>query len=796
MYLRTFLIALVLLIAGLFPSAVQAQEVCPDISEMGPGVERIEGQGSYTFYGIEIVVDQPMMALVDATYRIQGLEYQFAPSTGQVIGQITSDFFSSPFDYNIDLPISPSGLSLDVDQDGEEDTGPQIFYIILGQNILNTPRLEEFSQGGLLTSLFVDQESGQILEGSLVLYAPDDAQGFPCNAGEDGVLFTEDDIIAALPTGYTIARIDGTEVTFDRSPVANIDVLEVPSAETPDFSDQGVVESYGSLIDFLRERYVFNHFAEFDWDALYAEFLPQVEQAEAENNLGLYYVALFDLAQQIRDAHVYVGPGEILSDPTAAATYNEFLAYAYGGIGARAVELDDGRIIIGRVAPNSLAAEAGLAFGTEIVTVNGMPAEDALATINYPFFPGSDASVRYRQVQWLLNAVPGTEMEVGYILPDETDVTTTTFTTAPSPPGSFHPGIMPMEYKIVDNFGYVTWSNFHRTGIATHIYADFIKQMHENHIPGIIIDLRGNGGGSTLMENAVLSYLYTADDPYTLAGTTKFRYNTATGEWISEFEDLSLSAPAGATPYLGEVVYLVDTDCASACEFTGYGLQRTGRATVIAQYPSVGAGGSTNAVKVTGGIQFNYTASTELDDATGKPTFQWIGVQPDIKVPITEETEQAKLEGRDPVLEVALAYLHDKQLEQTDFVPATFADGKIATVVPANWQPNPEGVQYTSPNGLSNMAFSPYTHTDATEPDAVAAAISDQAEKFAEHDSPAGTWSLYEMPHGTTLVTLAVITIDDMPYVGLLEGNDEVILAALTVNILYPALDEFTVVGE
>ncbi|MCB0142831.1 MAG: hypothetical protein KDE50_23230 [Caldilineaceae bacterium] len=796
--LRTMFVVVVLLAAVLFPATVQAQDVCPDITETGPGVEQIEGQGSYTFFGMSLIVDQPMIALMDATAKVQGLAYQYAPSTGQVVGQLTSDFLSPPFGYTIDLPISPRGLSLDVDQDGEEESGPQIFYIVLGQNIFNTPRLEELTQEGFLTSIIIDPATQQILEGSLILYAPDDAQGFPCAAGEDGVLFTADDVIAALPAGYTVATIDveGTEVTFDRSPVATVDVIEIPGSETPDFSDQGVVESFNSLIDFMRERYVFNNFYEFDWDALYAEYLPRVEEAEAEDNEALYFLALYDLAQEIRDAHVYVSPSPAPYTPQAIATFNQDFSFSNGGIGAQPVELDDGRFILTSIAPDSPAAEAGLTFGTEIISVDDTLVEEALPTVRYPYFPGSDVSERYRQVEWLLNAAPGTELEVGYILPGETDVTTTTFTTAAiSPPTPDH-GIMPMEYGLVDNYGYVSWPAFIRTGIATHIYADFIKQMAENNIPAIIMDLRGNGGGADLMEDAVLSYLYSADAPYTHDGTTKFRYNTTTSEWISEFEDATLSAPVGATPYLGEIVYLVDTDCASACEFLGYGLQRTGRATVIAQYPSVGAGGSTNAIVLPWGILFNYTESTELDDETGMPTFQYVGVQPDIQVPVTEATEREKLEGGDPVLEVARAYLHSQELSALDAMSVTFAEGKIATVAPANWHPNPEGVQYTSPDEASSMIFSPYTHTDATDPDAIAAAISDQAEKFGERESEAGTWSLYELPYGTKLVTLAVITIDAQPYVGLLVGEDEAMLAALTVNVLYPALDAFTVVAE
>ncbi|MCB0112114.1 MAG: PDZ domain-containing protein, partial [Caldilineaceae bacterium] len=420
---------------------------------------------------------------------------------------------------------------------------------------------------------------------------------FPCAAGEDGVLFTADDAIAPLPTGYTIARIDGTQVTFDRSRVATVDMVEVPGSETPDFSDQGIVESFGSLIDFLRERYVFNNFYEFDWDAYYEKYLPKVEEAEAADNLALYFLALFDLAQELGDKHVFVtaDPAGITS-PEAIATYGQGLSFGGGRIGAQTVELDDGRIIVASVTPDSPAAEAELTFGTEIVSVNGAPVQEALENVRSLYFPGSDAALHYRQVQYLLSAVPGTEMEVGYILPGATEVTTTTFPVVPGVPPLDEPGFMPMEYDVVGNFGYVHWSFFRRTGIATHIFADFIKTMNQYYVSGIIIDLRGNGGGADLMEDAVLSYLYSAEEPYTHDGTTKFHYNTGTGEWVSEFESTQLSAPAGVAPFLGAVVVLVDTDCASACEFLSYGLQRTGRATVVAQYASNGAGGSTNAI--------------------------------------------------------------------------------------------------------------------------------------------------------------------------------------------------------
>ena len=86
-----------------------------------------------------------------------------------------------------------------------------------------------------------------------------------------------------------------------------------------------------------------------------------------------------------------------------------------------------------------------------------------------------------------------------------------------------------------------------------------------------------------------------------------------------------------------------------------YWLKANERATIVGQYATEGAGGTTNAVYLPGKMQFNYTASTILDNKTNQPAFQAVGVEPDVRVPVTEETERSKLEGGDPVLDAGIA---------------------------------------------------------------------------------------------------------------------------------------------
>jgi hypothetical protein len=156
------------------------------------------------------------------------------PIESQALGQITSDFFESPFSYSLALPIEPQGTFRDVDNNGEEDTGVQIFAIAYWTNTFGDPFLEErdLYGGGWSTayaSTRVSEEAAterEIVGGKFLVYAPDDQQGFPSGFGPDGLLFTEDDPIVQLPQGYSIVNMDSDPFTFDRARRQVVDLIE------------------------------------------------------------------------------------------------------------------------------------------------------------------------------------------------------------------------------------------------------------------------------------------------------------------------------------------------------------------------------------------------------------------------------------------------------------------------------------------------------------------------------------------------------------------------------------------
>ena len=203
------------------------------VNEEG-GPVRITGSVNYTAPYFTIGVAQPLVILEDQAGFVDRNEHFLMPVESQTIGQITSDFFTSPFEYSLALPIEPQGSYRDVDNDESEDQGVQVFAIAYWDNTFGDPFLEErdLYGGGWSTAYASTRISDEIetereiVGGIFLVYAPDDEQGFPSGFGEDGLLFTEDDPIVVLPAGYTIVNMDAEPFSFDRSRNPVVDLIE------------------------------------------------------------------------------------------------------------------------------------------------------------------------------------------------------------------------------------------------------------------------------------------------------------------------------------------------------------------------------------------------------------------------------------------------------------------------------------------------------------------------------------------------------------------------------------------
>ena len=261
------LFALLTIDSLLTPNCAAAQSPGDDlpaaeilIDQGGPVV--INGEVSYTNAFFTIGTESPMVILEDQAGFVDRDEGYILPIESQTIGQITSDFYTSPFSYTISLPIQPRGGLRDVDNDGEDDTGVMVFAIAYWANVFGDPFLEErdLFGGGWSTTYASTKASNsaetnrEIVGGTFLVYAPDDEQGFPAGFGDDRRLFTEDDPIVRLPQGYTIVKMDAEPFTFDRSRYPTVELIEPAGRELEDFSGLTYDKAFDALVDLLQRR--------------------------------------------------------------------------------------------------------------------------------------------------------------------------------------------------------------------------------------------------------------------------------------------------------------------------------------------------------------------------------------------------------------------------------------------------------------------------------------------------------------------------------------------------------------
>jgi hypothetical protein len=339
------------------------------------GVISITGVVTYTNPFFTLGVAAPVVILEDQAGFVDRNEGFLMPVASQTLGQITSDFFTSPFSYSLSLPIEPQGTLRDVDHDGQEEVGVQVYAVAYWTNTFGDPFLEERDlYGGGWSTAYASTEVSddaatdrEIIGGKLLIYAPDDAQDFPIGFGEDGLLFTEDDPTTTLLPGYTVVNLDTDPFTFDRSREQQIDLIEPEGAALVDLSDLSYADAFDALVDKLKDEYAFTEYKGIDWEALRAEFKPRFEAADQRSDSLIYRRTLRDFAWSIPDGHV--------SGPFVVEDFQEAIS---GGLGFAMMETDDGRILVNFITPGSPAETAGMELGAEIIAIGGQPVADAV----------------------------------------------------------------------------------------------------------------------------------------------------------------------------------------------------------------------------------------------------------------------------------------------------------------------------------------------------------------------------------------------------------------------------------
>lgn len=630
----------------------------PIVNDEG-GPVSIRGLVTYTNAFFTTGVAAPMVILEDQAGFVDRNEGFILPPESQTLGQITSDFYTSPFSYTIALPIEPQASLRDVDQDGNEDTGVMVFAVAYWSNIFGDPFLEarDLYGGGWSTAYASTRVSEnvstkrEIVGGKLLVYAPDAQQGFPAGFGDDGLLFTEDDPIVTIPQGYTVVDMDSAPFTFDRSRRPLIDLIEPTGTALDDFSAMSYSAAFDAMIEKMRKEYAFTEYKKIDWDAKIDEFRPRFLVAEQAKDDMAYLTALRDFIWSIPDGH--------LSAPFLS---EEFVKATSGGLGIALREVDDGRVIVNFLLAQSPAAEAGMELKTEILALDGEPIGEVISkTVAAWRAPFSTAHVKHlQQLRYVTRFPVGTSVEVTFQNPGERTAQTVTLEAVAERDSfifsSFNANRtgfeQPVAYELLDSgYGYVKIYSFADNDLlSVQLWERMIRTLKANQVPGLIIDMRQNSGGSGFLADQMAAYFF--DESLELGNTG--RYDEESGEFF--FDERTIDRfylPAEDLRYDGKIAVLIGPNCSSACEFFSYNMTRQARAATVGQYPTAGLGGSIEQFKMPGEQRIQFTVGRAVD-MNGEIHIEGKGVSPTVKVPVDEET---LFSAGDPILSAAIDHL-------------------------------------------------------------------------------------------------------------------------------------------
>jgi C-terminal processing protease CtpA/Prc len=287
------------------------------------------------------------------------------------------------------------------------------------------------------------------------------------------------------------------------------------------------------------------------------------------------------------------------------------------------------------------AKDAGIEVGAVVTEFNGQPIAEAVAAVVPWALPQStEWQIQYQQMRYLLRALPDTEATVTFTNPNGQPKTVTLKAvgeTASFSRTSIYFGaptnLLPVEFKILDSgVGYVAvYSEMDDIQLTIKLFERALQAFQSAEVPGIIIDMRYNGGGTPL---GLAGFMTNQEIPL---GQTYY-YNENSGKFEPE------GTPDKITPNTNQysfdkIVVLVGPACASACEEESYGFSKVPGAQVIGMFPTSSMFGEV------GRGQFTMPEGFSMQFPTGRYLLpdgslflEGTGVQPTLQVPITLET--------------------------------------------------------------------------------------------------------------------------------------------------------------
>ena len=368
------------------------------------------------------------------------------------------------------------------------------------------------------------------------------------------------------------------------------------------------VKDFDNLWSTLAKRYCFFGEKQTDWNAVRNLYRPQAMAARSRDELANI---LGRVLAELYDAHTYLRQDP---DHPLGSSYFDSQRSPYFDLW---VEPKEGSLaLVTSVKDGSAAADAGILPGDVITAIDGRPIGELAARLMprclvkpdpeaLAFALNLSVSGRRQQARTvILSSGIGSEREV--LVPVKLPVQLPNIESRLLPEG----------------FGCIVIRSFADEAVV----ADFDAALLDfRNTPGLIIDVRQNGGGDTAIAKPIMGRFITERKPYA-------RMRRRKGDGLSPAWTETVD-PRGPFTYNDPVVVLTSRWSASMAEGFPMGMRGLGRATIVGTpMMRVGAGVYDTLLKQS---QIGYQYSAEpVYDVEGQP--RWL-LEPDVLVSGSED---------------------------------------------------------------------------------------------------------------------------------------------------------------
>jgi carboxyl-terminal processing protease len=308
----------------------------------------------------------------------------------------------------------------------------------------------------------------------------------------------------------------------------------------------------------IRDHYYDASYNGVDWNEVHRRYAPLVEATKRDQE---FYALMNQMTSELHDAHTR------FNSPQQWKNFRRQQGVTVG----LSVDDVDGKTVVTSVLPGTDAAHAGIEPGMVLLRVDDTPVAERISEIEKKRQPSSSE----RATRWFIyNRVfagpADTSVKVALQRGDgsvfEASVRRQMYSAAPEV----------TTHVLPSGNVYIRFDGFQHP--ITKEFRQALQKFHD--APGLIVDLRRNGGGDLAVLLPIAGYFF---GKKTLFAKDSTRTGKPLSSYVGLFKlplQLYVGRP-GEQIYSGPVVVLVDAHSASSSEVFAAGMQDTLRAKVI-----------------------------------------------------------------------------------------------------------------------------------------------------------------------------------------------------------------------